>query len=88
MHKFSRHRGLRFHRNPLRRVQGHFGFTQQEVADLLGVTRAVLSMSNQPGRTLPFEVWQRLQWLLDALPPAPVATADGPAPAPPAPPRP
>lgn len=28
MHKFSRHRGLRFHRNPLQRVQGHFGFTQ------------------------------------------------------------
>lgn len=58
------------------------------MADLLGVTRAVLSMSNQPGRTLPFEVWQRLQWLLDALPPAPVATADGPAPVPPAPPLP
>ena len=88
MHKFSRHRGLRAFRTPVQRVQGHFGFTQQEVADLLAVTRAVLSMSGQPSRTLPFEAWKRLQWLLDALPPEPVATADGPAPAPPAPPLP
>lgn len=88
MRKFSRHRGLLLQSNPVQRVQAHFGFTQQEVADLLDVTRAVLSMSGQPGRTLPFEARQRLQWLLDALPPAPVATADGPAPAPPAPPLP
>lgn len=49
MRKFSRHRGLLLQSNPVQRVQAHFGFTQQEVADLLDVTRAVLSMSGQPG---------------------------------------
>ena len=75
MRKFSRHRGLLLQSNPVQRVQAHFGFTQQEVADLLDVTRAVLSMSGQPGRTLPFEARERMQWLLDALPPAPAPPA-------------
>ncbi|WP_310392324.1 hypothetical protein [Hymenobacter sp.] len=74
MRKFSHHRGLRAHHTLLQRIQAHFGFTQQEVADLLDVTRTVLSMSERPGRTLPFEAWKRLQWLLDALPAEP---ADG-----------
>jgi len=90
MRKFSRHRGLLLQSNPVRRVQAHFGFAQQEVADLLDVTRAVLSMSGQPGRTRPFEARQCLQWLLDAPPPEPAPPAAGPAPAPvaPAPPAP
>jgi hypothetical protein len=89
MRKFSRHRpplsliGL----TNRQALQAAFGIVQDDVAALVGVSRATLTMDGQPNslvspgtRNMPFEAWERLI-RLQQLVPAPF----GPAPAAPAP---
>ena len=68
MQKFSNQRGPAAHLSPLKQVQAHFGFTQQEIADVLGVSRAALTMAASHRRSLPADAGLRLLRLQQALP--------------------
>lgn len=82
MHKFSRHRGPRQYQPTMQRIQACFGLTQQELADVLGVSRGVLTMNGRGGRSLPPEAWTRLLQFHQALPVAQPDAEPAPAPAP------
>ncbi|MBO2013118.1 antitoxin Xre-like helix-turn-helix domain-containing protein [Hymenobacter negativus] len=68
MRKFSNQRGPEAHHSILERVQAHFGFTQQEIADVLGVSRGALTMAASNRRSLPPDAWMRLLQFQQALP--------------------
>jgi transcriptional regulator with XRE-family HTH domain len=68
MRKFSNQRGPEAHHSALKRVQAHFGFTQQELADVLGVSRAALTMAASNRRSLSSEAGRRLLQFQLALP--------------------
>ncbi len=83
MSHFSHHRGFRPYLSQLQAIQASFGFTQQEVADLLGVSRSALSMYERGSRNLPLAAQLRLRQFAEALPdpapappPAPVLSPD------------
>ena len=89
MRKFSRQRSPSPYLSLSEAVQASFGLTQEQLAYLLGVSRATLSLDGRPTTTpggmrrLPLQALQRLTVLQQQLPapygpaPTPAATAGG-----------
>jgi len=76
MRKFSRHRPAQYMSlSSVEILQAYFGFTQQDMAILLGVSRTTLAMHGRPGtavgseRSMPSAAILRLVSLLPNLPP-------------------
>jgi len=67
MRRFSRQRAPSPHLGLRQLVQAHFGFTLDELARVLGVSRAVLAMSDGVGRRLPTAATLRLHQLYAAI---------------------
>ena len=77
MRKFSSGRGPRPFLNATQLVRAHLGLTQQDLADLLRVSRGAVAMDERGERFLPGASAERLRQLGQVLP-----VPDGPAPVP------
>lgn len=83
MRKFVHQNGPLASLSQLQRIQAHFGLTQQELADVLGISRSALNMSGRGQRHLSPEVWARILLFQQALPVAEPGAEPTPEPAPP-----